>query len=81
MVVSAASSVMQLISSNATLAIGPSGSEVEIGQLFFESASNETFGSRSECLVSQFIPVGSRLAVKQNSISSNVDVTLIGIPF
>lgn len=70
-----------------TLAIGPAGSEVDIGSLNAIQATNGTIGPNTQgpqhpALLTGHIPTGSRLSIKHNIAANpqHVEVCLVGVP-
>jgi hypothetical protein len=62
-----------------SLGVGPSGSEVQIGSLSYQVASNETLYSSPNFFMPALIPAGSRIAVRQSSTATFVDASVIGV--
>lgn len=84
MVCCAAGSAQNSESSVYTLAVGGSGSEVELGTATFASNASEFSGCQQNqppFIYYGYIPAGSRLAVKQSVGRTYRDVILYGIPF
>lgn len=67
-----------------TLGVGPSGSEVEFGEVSFRNNTTEACYNLWPCqsLFGRSIPAGSRVAIKHNisSTPAEIQATLIGIP-
>lgn len=64
-----------------TVAVGSSGSEIDLGSVLLQANGGETIISTPSYFVPAFIPAGSRIAVKQSSAATFFDATVIGVPF
>jgi hypothetical protein len=74
-----ASAGMSADQSSMTVAVGPSGSEVDIGTIIYITGAAETVTSPLAVFMPRFIPSGSRISVKQSSVRTYMDATVIGV--
>lgn len=78
---SATSGNMQVDIASMTVGVGGSGTEVDLGATVFETNAGETIFSHHQSLfIPAVIPAGSRIAVKQSTIRTYLDATVIGVP-
>jgi hypothetical protein len=66
---------------NMTVAVGPAGSEVDLGSIVTTMTTNEVIIVIREMVINKYIPAGSRLSVKQTSNSNRFDASLIGLKY
>jgi hypothetical protein len=66
---------------NMTVAVGPAGSEVDLGSIVTTMTTNEVITVQREMVINKYIPAGSRLSVKQTSTSTRFDASLIGLKY
>jgi hypothetical protein len=77
-----ASGNTQAVIGTMSVAIGAAGSEVDLGATVIESTAGEAIGTNLPAMhIPAFIPVGSRIAVKQSTAASYFDATVLGVPF
>ena len=62
-----------------TVAVGPSGSEIDIGTILYQTGGAEFILSPINMFFPFNIPVGSRIAVKQSANTTTVDASVIGV--
>jgi len=77
---SAGNANMSAISgSTMTVAVGPSGSEIDIGTILYQTGNAELVVSPINMFFPFNIPVNSRIAVKQSANTTTVDASVIGV--
>jgi len=76
---SAASNDMAGITGTMTVAVGPAGSEIDFGTLNFWTGGTEFYISLANNYFPRYIPSGSRISIKQSSVNTQIDASIIGV--